>query len=120
MKRMIKVTGRELQCSQAVRELNPHLFVGAVEKPISQPDAPRPLDRGCKARKTGPQGMVISLVSYRSRLLDSDNLHGGLKPLRDAIAATLGIDDGDSAVRWEYGQVETRGEEGTAVGIQVL
>jgi hypothetical protein len=117
---LLKVTGRELQCSEAVRKLNPHLFVGGVEKPLPQPNPARALDSGRKARKTSPQGMVISLVSYRSRLLDSDNLQGGLKPLRDAIAATLGFDDGHSAVRWEYGQVESRGEQGTAVKIQVL
>jgi len=112
--------GRELQCSEAVQKLNPHLFVGGMEEPFPQSDPARALDRCRKTRKASPQRMVISLVSYRSRLLDSDNLQGGLKPLRDAIAATLGFDDGDSTARWEYGQVETRGEQGTAVRIQVL
>jgi hypothetical protein len=117
---VLKVKGRELQCSEAVRKLNPHLSLGGLEKPFAQSDLACALECDSKARKAGPPRMVISLVSYRSRLLDSDNLQGGLKPLRDAIAESLGFDDGDSAVRWEYGQVETQAEQGTAVRIQVL
>jgi hypothetical protein len=42
---------------------------------------------------------------YSRTALDYDNLVGGLKPLRDEIARTLGIDDAESGgVKWEYAQ----------------
>lgn len=53
-------------------------------------------------------------------MLDSDNLAGGMKHLRDAIAATLGMDDGDSRLRWCYGQVQTHGGEGVMVSVEVV
>lgn len=40
--------------------------------------------------------------------------------MRDAVAAWLGIDDGDPRVRWEYGQVETRGAQGVLVKIETM
>lgn len=61
----------------------------------------------------------VTLVAFRSRQLDSDNLIGGLKPLRDAIACYLGIDDADKFIDWEYGQVSTQGETGVTVKIEV-
>ncbi|MEZ5275518.1 MAG: hypothetical protein R3F07_03955 [Opitutaceae bacterium] len=50
--------------------------------------------------------------------MDDDNLAHACKPLRDAIADNLGIDDGDRRLRWKYGHVETREEKGTAMRIQ--
>jgi len=39
--------------------------------------------------------------------------------LRDAVASALRVDDGDERTRWQYGQVETRGETGVVVCIEV-
>lgn len=103
-----------------IKRLNPHLFVGGVEKPLTQPNLKEALDRGRKAQKRGTQSLVISLVRYGRLRLDDDNLAGGFKPLRDAIARSLDVDDGDSRIRWQYGQIETRGQEGTAVRIEVV
>jgi len=51
--------------------------------------------------------------------LDADNLIGGFKPLRDAIAATLlHTDDAEKFVEWEYHQVKTAGRTGTSVRIE--
>ena len=61
--------------------------------------------------------MVVSLVGHRRRKLDDDNFVGACKHLRDAIAASLGLDDGDPRLRWEYGQHETHGVEGVSVTI---
>ena len=41
-----------------------------------------------------------------------------MKPLRDAIAAELGMDDADPRIRWQYGQTETRGAEGVLVMVE--
>lgn len=38
------------------------------------------------------------------RKMDGDNLQNAFKPIRDGIALVLGIDDGDSRLRWEYHQ----------------
>lgn len=56
----------------------------------------------------------------RAKLLDSDNLAGGgLKSLRDAIAASLGLDDSDKFIIWEYGQFYSN-REGVLVRIEQL
>lgn len=104
-----------------IRKLNPHLFVGGVETRFTEQAAARALGGCFKKCKSGKAIVAVSLVQYRRRALDShDNLRSACKPLVDAIAASLGIDDGDNRIRWEYGQIETRGQEGTAVRIEVL
>lgn len=49
-------------------------------------------------------GGVVTLTRVAPRRLDDDNLRGAFKAARDAVAAVLGVDDGDPRVRWEYGQ----------------
>jgi hypothetical protein len=103
-----------------IKALNPHLFVGSVEEPFTQPNLARALDGQRPAHQASEGCVVVSLVRYGRRRLDDDNLAGGFKPLRDAIARSLDMDDGDRRLRWEYGQIETRGEQGTAVKIEVI
>ena len=43
------------------------------------------------------EGVDVHLTRYASRALDSDNLVGSMKHVRDAIAYWLGIDDGEPA-----------------------
>ena len=47
----------------------------------------------------------VRLVRVGPRRLDTDNLAGSFKHVQDAIAIELGVDDGDSWVKWEYEQV---------------
>lgn len=47
---------------------------------------------------------TVKLTRYGVRLLDSDNLAGGFKAVRDALAHLLGIDDGDPRITWHYAQ----------------
>jgi hypothetical protein len=49
---------------------------------------------------------------------DHDNLRSSLKPLVDAIAATLGLPDKDPRLRWEYSQAGTDGEPGVVVTVE--
>ena len=56
-------------------------------------------------------------MAFRHRALDDDNLTGGLKPLRDAIATTLGLDDGDPRLKFTVHQCVGRGPEGVLVRI---
>jgi hypothetical protein len=62
----------------------------------------------------------VSFVVFRKRELDRDNLVGGLKHLRDAVAASLGLDDADHLIAWEYAQIETKGRTGVVVRIESI
>jgi hypothetical protein len=123
-----KLDVAKLPISDAVRRLNPELFsasgplgaVGAtkhrqppgalVGRQTPQPSRPARLVAGAE--------VTVTLTAYLARRLDPDNLAGALKPLQDAVAGWLGIDDGDERLRWEYGQVETRGREGVTVKVE--
>ena len=48
--------------------------------------------------------LLVSFTRMATRLLDDDNLVGGCKASRDAVAAWLGIDDRDPRVTWGYDQ----------------
>lgn len=59
--------------------------------------------------------LTVWLTRVGKRKLDSDNLQGALKHIRDGVADWLGIDDGrDDLVRWEYVQ-----SVGQHVGVHV-
>jgi hypothetical protein len=62
--------------------------------------------------------VVVTLVRHGPRLLDTDNLPGGLKGIRDQIALLLGVTDGptDKRVSWRYDQA--RGPYGVGVRIE--
>jgi hypothetical protein len=92
-----------------------------VETKKPQPTAPQTLDSQRQKFKAGQGGLVarITLITLRRRLLDDDNGVGSLKPLRDAIANTLGFDDGSPLIQFEYGQQKTDGEEGVVVKIEL-
>lgn len=120
-------TGNEIiaNCGEAVRRLNPDVFglggLGATEHGKSaralgqgapqKPASARPIRPGCT--------ITVTITAYLELRIDPDNLAHALKPLQDAIADWIGIDDGDERVRWEYGQVETRGSTGTVVKVEV-
>lgn len=65
-------------------------------------------------RTQGP--MRVVLVRGAPRRLDNDNLASAMKACRDAVAAWLGVDDGDEAmVTWETKQVVRPGMMTVAV-----
>ena len=52
----------------------------------------------------------IHLTRLATRKLDTDNLAGSLKHVRDAVAKFLGVDDGDEQkVTWSVGQEKAKG-----------
>ncbi len=136
---MPKLSINDCHVSDAVRRLNPELFgphpsMGRLPAPKPQQDSLRPLvrkDEGKEARpkslgrrsrprtKHGPV-VFVSLVAFRrtGRELDRDNLIGGFKWLRDAIADWIGLDDSDRIIEWSYSQHHTRGREGVGVKIE--
>jgi len=84
-----------------------HAPLQALEQSVQKP----------KSRKSRVE-VRITLVQFRHRLLDGhDNLAYAAKPLTDAIAASLGVDDGDKRLHWHHEQLQTQGCEGVAVKI---
>ncbi len=89
---------------------------------ISEPQtrALVPAPRRKKSRDRSVE-VRVSIVSFRRRLLDSDNYVSGCKQLRDAVAEILGYDDAEgSGLEFEYEQVLTRGTEGTLIRVEQL
>ena len=87
----------------------------AVAQPLGRPSPPAHAGQGRRPRR-----LVVSLIGLRRRPLDDDNYNGACKHLRDAIAASLGIDDGDKRICWQYQQLQTRGREGVLVRIEIV
>ena len=52
----------------------------------------------------GKPPITITLTRIAPRKLDSDNLAGGFKAVRDGIADWLGTDDGHESLTWLYAQ----------------
>lgn len=57
----------------------------------------------------GRKPVTVRLVRLAPRTLDSDNLAGAFKAVRDEVAYLCGFDDRDPSVRWEY--VQERAKE---------
>lgn len=96
--------------------------MGGLGNTERQPDPIPPLDHRPKAhpKRKGCVDYCIKIVSYRMREADSDNIIAGAKPLRDSVARSLGIDDNDARIRWEYDTITTSGATGTHVIISRL
>lgn len=85
------------------------------------PDQPLVKSPRPQRRRKGRVEVICSIVRCGPGCLDSDNTtSGGNKALRDAIAESLGYDDGDARIRFQYGQCETLGETGCIVRIECL
>jgi hypothetical protein len=59
---------------------------------------------GARPRET----LRITMTRIGPRNWDDDNVSGGLKHVRDGIAAALHIDDGDQRVKWMTAQENGR------------
>lgn len=90
----------------------------AVAQALVGGGSKREAGAGSLAAGRGREVIRVTLIAVIRRRLDDDNLAGACKPLRDAIAMTLGIDDGSERLTWEYGQTLTRGSEGVVVRIE--
>ena len=115
-----EITQRYPHASESFIRRN--LDVCPVAPRVGQQAALRPLDKGIQKRQKGKGSVaiVVSLLTCRRRELDDDGNVAALKPLRDAIAESLGLDDADKRIRFEYGHLETRTEQGVIVKISRL
>jgi len=48
--------------------------------------------------------LLVTLTRVAPRSLDTDNLQGALKAVRDQVASGLGVDDRTTLVEWRYRQ----------------
>lgn len=107
--------------SESFKKRNPHLY-GMDELQAGQPKpaSSSSLDRGQPKQIKRAQGVEVrvTLIAHRKRMLDDDNSTASLKWTRDAIANSLGIDDGDKRIVFETHQIETKGCEGVMVKIE--
>ncbi len=109
--------------SESLKRRNPDLFtVGAVATRRPERNAIQALDGGSKERRQRKGRVVVrvTLIQCRRRELDSDSAAFALKPLRDAISASFGLDDADARIAWNYGQVVSKGEQGVIVKVEHL
>jgi len=99
---------------------HPSRVVGGLLPTKPKPEPLPALDRKAQNRGRSKGSVVVRVTIIRcgSRLLDDDNLCFAYKPLRDSIATSLGIDDGDKRISFEYGQCETKGKRGTIVKLE--
>jgi len=96
--------------------------VGELRHTERKPDTLPALDRSKKAHRRSKRGVVIcvKIISVRRRPTDLDNCIAGAKGLRDSIAKSIGLDDNDPQLRWEYDTIITTGATGTQVLISKL
>lgn len=122
MNHELKVTGRILPISESTKRRNPHLYsLGGLDSKRPQSDAVQALVGRVQKPASGPQGVAlrITCIAFRKRLLDQhDAVAYSFKPLTDAIAFTLGLDDADKRLQWEYHQILTTGRTGVIVMVQ--
>lgn len=100
---------------------NPAL--GALVRPVPEQPPLRAVAKNHVEPKKGPEAVCVrvTIISCRRRLLDAhDNLPYAHKSIVDAVAESLGMDDRDARIKWEYGQVVTSGDTGTIVKMEML
>lgn len=110
--------------SESVKRRNPALYggLGAVVPIEREQGATNALVQSPQAQRSRKSRLevLVTIIVCRRRLLDDDNSIGGCKPLRDIIAAELGINDGSPRIRFQYAQAQTVGEQGCIVKIERL
>jgi hypothetical protein len=98
---------------------------GQLQPETAQPDIGRALEHPAPSRKRGSRNLGKGLVLVRVGIirvsageLDDDGLVSCYKHFRDAIADSLGFDDGDKRIKFSYGQLVSQGRPGTIVRIE--
>lgn len=74
-------------------------------------------EAGSLRRPAGDVRLYITLCRVAPRIMDTDNLAGAMKAVRDGIAEALGIDDGDERITWDYEQRKPMKGEQQAVEV---
>lgn len=105
--------------SAAFKKLNPHLFgVGGLQASKPKPAQRSEVQTG--KLEGGQRGVVyrVTFVLHLRKPYDDDNVVSSCKQIRDAVAESLRIDDGDPRIKFQYNQIRTEGSEGVNVIIE--
>ena len=106
---------------QSFKDRNPHLFnLGGLGAAQREPAPAQTLERAPSPRQGRKRSVVVvvAFIAFIRTGSDEDNFgHSAYKPMRDWIARSLGVDDGDKRIVWEYHAIQTRGKLGTQVMI---
>lgn len=89
--------------SKDVARLSVHETVSdsPVVAPKRKRRSPTALDQNAPPKPRGQVRVVVRLIAVGGRPRDDDNATGGYKGLRDIIAASLGIDDGNPRIQFK-------------------
>lgn len=95
--------------------------LGGRETAQRKRDPVQALERRARPRpvRKARVAVVITIIGFTNAFSDDDNIGAGAKSLRDCIAASLGVDDGDKRLKWEYVACQTAGREQYLVRIQL-
>lgn len=55
-----------------------------------------------------PLPVIVTLIRLSAGTLDSDNLQGAMKHVRDGVADAFGVADNDPRIAWRYDQERTK------------
>ena len=114
-------TGDLSNASESFKKRNPHLYgLGGLEAGQPEPASIQTL-AGKPSEHEQSEGCVevcITFITLRARQLDSDNNVASIKPLRDAVCDSLGVDDADPRLTFNYHQIKTSGREGVIVHLE--
>lgn len=89
---------------RVVSEANAHEHWRARQKRAKQQRGLLPVLLRAKLSPPPAAPLVVELTRIAPRDLDSDNLAGSFKHVRDGIADWLGINDRSPLVTWSYAQ----------------
>jgi hypothetical protein len=63
--------------------------------------------------------VVVTLTRLSAGTLDSDNLQGAMKAIRDGVADAYGVADNDPLITWKYEQERcARGNYGVRIEVE--
>ncbi len=113
----------EADCQRILAQIEAGRPVGGLGADRAKPTALQALECDLQKPASGTQGVAlcVTCIAFRKRLLDQhDAVAYSFKPLTDAIAFTLSLDDADPRLRWEYHQVRTAGRTGVIVMVEML
>jgi len=94
--------------------------VGAVSPSVSQSVGRERATTTHSNQERIPFRVVVSLINFRRVELDFDGLVGAFKHIQDAVSKSLHLDDGDKRLKWQYQQLQTSGEEGVLVRVELF
>lgn len=105
--------------AQALQAPSVDPALGGLPQPERQQNPIPALDQKPTREPGGKRGVaiVVTLIRCGPKELDGDNLQTSFKSLRDAISKSLGVDDADRRITWQYRQCPGRGQQGTIVKI---